>query len=288
MRLSRQAHDREICRCHFEAHLALWWNRALPPPFFLLAVHNTPLWNRIGINQLFSFSSDKDRRTDSRIRRKKHSAAPPGIEPRILRVLVARSNHWATKPQRDPAVSSSIFLGAEREELIRNDHDKSEFTIELAFLLAMEQESALNPFAGGGGDFGEKRGPGKIIFPLAGSVGWHAASFYSISVPRAEFFPVFAMFAMTTMDHSVTLTRYPRLQALRLVEHIFHCLPIVWFFRQAHKHPTKPNDHFLQILTCWTWWQASFFINLKRKTSKPAQMKSSFTKIFEAKKNWQK
>ena len=28
---------------------------------------------------LFSFSSDKDRRTDSRIRRKKHSAAPPGI-----------------------------------------------------------------------------------------------------------------------------------------------------------------------------------------------------------------
>ena len=42
MRLSRQAHDREICRRHFEAHLALWWNRALPPPFFL-AVHNTPL-----------------------------------------------------------------------------------------------------------------------------------------------------------------------------------------------------------------------------------------------------
>ena len=34
--------DREICRRHFEAHLALWWNRALPPPFFL-AVHNTPL-----------------------------------------------------------------------------------------------------------------------------------------------------------------------------------------------------------------------------------------------------
>ena len=30
-------------RRHFEAHLALWWNRALPPPFFL-AVHNTPLF----------------------------------------------------------------------------------------------------------------------------------------------------------------------------------------------------------------------------------------------------
>ena len=28
----------------------------------------------------------------------------------------------------DPAVSSSIFVGAEREELIRNDPDKSEFT----------------------------------------------------------------------------------------------------------------------------------------------------------------
>ena len=50
--------------------------------------------------KVFSFSSEKDRRTDSRIRRKKHSAAPPGIEPRILRILVARSNHWATKPKR--------------------------------------------------------------------------------------------------------------------------------------------------------------------------------------------
>ena len=56
-------------------------------------------------NQLFSFSSDKDRRTDSRIRRKKHSAAPPRIEPRILRILVARSNHWATKPQRELRVN---------------------------------------------------------------------------------------------------------------------------------------------------------------------------------------
>ena len=47
----------------------------------------TNYWFKI---KLFSFSSDKDRRTDSRIRRKKHSAAPPGIEPRILRILVAR------------------------------------------------------------------------------------------------------------------------------------------------------------------------------------------------------
>ena len=36
----------------------------------------------------------------------------------------------------DPAVSSSIFVGAEREEnLIRNDPDKSEFTIRRKQLL---------------------------------------------------------------------------------------------------------------------------------------------------------
>ena len=40
---------------------------------------------------------------------KKHSAAPPGIEPRILRILVARSNHWATKPQRELRVNFSTF-----------------------------------------------------------------------------------------------------------------------------------------------------------------------------------
>ena len=43
MRLSRQAHDREICRRHFEAHLALWWNRALPPPFFFIGGTQHPL-----------------------------------------------------------------------------------------------------------------------------------------------------------------------------------------------------------------------------------------------------
>ena len=55
------------------------------------------LWGQI----LFSFNSDKDRRTDGRIRRKNTA----------------------------PAVSSSIFVGVERKEnLIRNDPDKSEFT----------------------------------------------------------------------------------------------------------------------------------------------------------------
>ena len=71
----------------------------------------------------------------------KHSAAPPGIEPRVLRILVARYNHWATKPQRELRVNSSIFVGAEREEsLIRNDPDKSEFTTSLLiFFLQMRE-----------------------------------------------------------------------------------------------------------------------------------------------------
>ena len=47
---------------------------------------------------LFSFISDKDRRTDSRIgrKKKKNSAALPGIEPRVLRILVARP--WVRFP----------------------------------------------------------------------------------------------------------------------------------------------------------------------------------------------
>ena len=58
--------------------------------------------------------------------------------------------------------------------------------------------------------------------------------------------------------------------------------------RQAHTRPTNLDDQFLEILTCWTRWQASFFIILKGKTSKPGQMSSSFRKIFEAEKIWQK
>ena len=109
----------------------------------------------------------------------KHSAALPGIEPRVLRIPFAHSNHRATKPQRelrvnfrlssscqfffhhevtriarvymgsipggaapclfssDPAVSSSIFVGAEREEnLIRNDPNKSEFMAQSRLLVS--------------------------------------------------------------------------------------------------------------------------------------------------------
>ena len=42
----------------------------------------------------------------------KTQRSPPGIEPRVLQILVARSDHTLS----DPAVSSSIFVGAEREE----------------------------------------------------------------------------------------------------------------------------------------------------------------------------
>ena len=54
---------------------------------------------------LFSFSTDKDRKNWQPDQTKKHSAAPPGIEPKVLRILVARSNHWATKPQRELRVN---------------------------------------------------------------------------------------------------------------------------------------------------------------------------------------
>ena len=93
--------------------------------------------NNNNVNQLFSFSSDKDRRTDSRIRRKK-TAQPrresnPGSGLANSSLTFARP--WVRFPvelrcvfSSDPAVSSSIFVGVERKELIRNDPDKSEFT----------------------------------------------------------------------------------------------------------------------------------------------------------------
>ena len=57
------------------------------------------LWRMRTAPILFSFSSDKDRRINSRIRRKKHSAAPLGIKPRVLRIPVARSNPRGTAIQ---------------------------------------------------------------------------------------------------------------------------------------------------------------------------------------------
>ena len=92
---------KSVCQCCLPSVPTLYWWEPI-------------VWNSklalVGIipYQLFSLSSDKERRTDSRIRQKKHSAAPPGIEPRILRILVARSNHWATKPQRELRVNSRL------------------------------------------------------------------------------------------------------------------------------------------------------------------------------------
>ena len=73
---------------------------------------------------------------------------------------------------------------------------------------------ALPPF---GGTFGGNGGPGKIISPVAGSVGSRDSPLSARSPVRTTctVFLVFAMFAMTTMAESRTLTPYPRLQALR-------------------------------------------------------------------------
>ena len=146
-------------------------------------------------------------------------------------------------------------------------------------------------FCGNGG----KNCPSPILGGLLGETGVREKSFLRSRVQSActsrlflldhrirttcTVFLVVAMFAMTTMADSCTCwPPYRRLQALRPVEHIFHCLSNVWFFRQAHKCPPKLDDQFLEILTCWTRWQASFFIILKEKTSKPAQMSSSLRK----------
>ena len=141
-----------------------------------------------------------------------------------------------------------------------------------------EEKIALPPFGGNGG-------PGKIISPVA-RVQYACATRLFLLDHRTTctVFLVFVMFAMATMADSCTLPPYPRLQALRPVEHIFHCLSNVWFFRQAHKRPTNLDDQFLEILTCWTRWQASFFIILKGKTSKPGQMSSSLRKSLKRKK----
>ena len=152
----------------------------------------------------------------------------------------------------------------------------------------MEEKIALPPF---GGTFGGNGGPGKIISPVAGSAGACTTRLFLLDHRTTCTCTVFRCSRCLPWQRWLIHVRwppYPRLQALRPVEHIFHCLSNIWFFRQAHKRPTKLDDQFLEILTCWTRWQAYFFIILKGKTSKPAQMNSSFTKIFEAEKIWQK
>ena len=58
----------------------------------------------------------------------------------------------------------------------------------MSFFVAMEQKIALNPF---GGTLGGNGGSGKNHFSTRGFRGLaRLASFYSISVPRVQFFPV--------------------------------------------------------------------------------------------------
>ena len=151
----------------------------------------------------------------------------------------------------------------------------------------MEEKNAHPPLWG---TFWGNRDPGKIISPVAGSVGLHDSP---LSTRSPYHLYSFSGVRHVCHDNNGWFVHarwppYPRLQALRPVEHIFHCLSNVCFSRQAHKRPTKLDDQFLEILTCWTRWQASFFIILKGKTSKPAQINSSLTEVFEAEKNWQK
>ena len=76
----------------------------------------------------------------------------------------------------------------------------------------------------------------------------------------------------------------PVSQVTRLVEHIFHCLSNVWFFRQAHKRPTNLDDQFLEILTCWTQWQASFSSFWKERRLNPTKGAAVLGKSLKRKK----
>ena len=119
------------------------------------------------------------------------------------------------------------------------------------------------------GDFWGNRGPGKIISPVAGSVGLHDSPLSTRSPYHLYSFSGVRHVCHDNDGWFVRWPLYPRLQALRPVEHIFHYLSNIWFFRQAHKRPTKLDDQFLEILTCWTQWQASFFIILKGRRLNP-------------------
>ena len=65
---------------------------------------------------LFSFSSDKDRRTDSRIRRIKKPSAAPRRATTIRKTLGSIPSGAALCFSSDPASSSPTFVGAERKE----------------------------------------------------------------------------------------------------------------------------------------------------------------------------
>ena len=146
----------------------------------------------------------------------------------------------------------------------------------------MEEKIAFPPF---GGTFGGNGGPGKIISPVAGSAG--ACTTRLFLLDHRTTCTVFRCSPCLPWQRWLIRARwppYPRLQALRPVEHILHCLSNVWFFRQAHKRPTKLDDQFLEILTCWTRWQASFFIILKGRRLNPPKWTAVLRKSLKRKK----
>ena len=60
--------------------------------FFNVCIHSkTHSCRDHSLSNSLPFSPNKDRRTDSRIRRKKHNIAPLGIEPRVFRLSVLLS-----------------------------------------------------------------------------------------------------------------------------------------------------------------------------------------------------
>ena len=91
---------------------------------------------------------------------------------------------------------------------------------------------ALPPFGGtfGGNGVREKSFLRSRIQPGLARL----ASFYLITVPLVQFFRCSPCLPWQRWLIRVRWPPYPRLQALRPVEHIFHCLSNVWFFRQAH------------------------------------------------------
>ena len=83
----------------------------------------------------------------------------------------------------------------------------------MAFFVAMEEKIALPPFWG---TFGGNGGPGKIISPVAGSAGACTTRLFLLDHrTTCTIFPVFAMFAMTTMADSCTLTPVSQVTSIK-------------------------------------------------------------------------
>ena len=82
----------------------------------------------------------------------------------------------------------------------------------MAFFVAMEEKL---PFPHLGGHWGNG-GPGKIISPVAGSAGACTTRLFLLDHrTTCTVFLVFAMFAMTTMDDSCTLTPVSQVTSIK-------------------------------------------------------------------------